>query len=241
MRRPIAARERITNPKQDPVSNPAILFDLDGTLLDSNYEHVLAWRLALRQEGLEIPNAFLHRCIGMRGELLIKAALKETGRTFRDRTKERLEMLHKRYFKDMLSSIRPLPGSNSLLKALSLRKIPWAIATGGNKDIVQRMIRSLPIPTAVPVITADHVEQAKPDPDVFLIAARALGVALSDCIVVGDSIWDLLGARRAKALGVGLRCGGYGEAELVQAGAYRVYKDPADLLDHLPEVGVSLE
>jgi HAD superfamily hydrolase (TIGR01509 family) len=241
MRRPSAARKGITNDRQRPVSNPAILFDLDGTLLDSNYEHVLAWRLALRYEGLEIPNAFLHRCIGMRGELLIKAAFKEIGRTFRDSTKERFERLHKRYFEEMLSSIRPLPGSSSLLKALSRRKICWAIATGGEKHTVLRMIRPLPIPAAVPVITADHVEQAKPDPDVFLIAARELGVALSDCIVVGDSIWDLLGARRAKALGVGLRSGGYGEAELIQAGAYRVYKDPADLLDHLPEIGIPLE
>ena len=155
----------------------------------------MAWRLALRHEGLEIPNAFLHRCIGMRGELLIKAAFKEIGRTFRDSTKERFERLHKRYFEEMLSSIRPLPGSSSLLKALSRRKICWAIATGGEKHTVLRMIRPLSIPAAIPVITADHVEQAKPDPDVFLIAARELGVALSDCIVVGDSIWDLLGAR----------------------------------------------
>jgi HAD superfamily hydrolase (TIGR01549 family) len=241
MRQSTPARKGTTTDNQHPVGDPAILFDLDGTLLDSNYEHVLAWQLALRHEGLEIPNAFLHRCIGMRGELLIKAAFKEIGRTFRDLTKERLEKLHKRYFKETLSSIRRLPGSSSLLKALSRRKIPWAIATGGEKDIVQRMIQSLPIPAATPVITADHVEQAKPGPDVFLIAAQALGVTLSDCIVVGDSIWDLLGARRAKALGVGLRCGGYGEAELMQAGAYRVYKDPADLLDHLPEIGISLE
>lgn len=103
------------------------------------------------------------------------------------------------------------------------------------------MIRSLPISAATPIITANHVEQAKPDPDVFLIAARQLSVALSDCIVVGDSIWDLLRARRAKALGAGLRCGGYGEAELVQAGAYRVHKDPGDLMDHLAEIGIPLE
>jgi len=238
---PTTARGEATNDGQHPISNPAILFDLDGTLLDSNYEHVLAWRLALRREGLEIPNAFLHRCIGMHGKLLIKAAFKEIGRTMREGTKERLEKLHKRYFEGTLSSIRPLPGSNSLLKALSRRTISWAIATGGDKHTVLRMIRPLPVSSAIPVITADHVEQAKPDPNVFLIAARALGVALSDCIVVGDSIWDLLGARRAKALGVGLRCGGYGEAELVQAGAYRVYKDPADLLDHPPEIGIPLE
>src|SRR5215469_4766720 len=232
------ARKENTSDQQSQASRPAILFDLDGTLLDSNYEHVLAWRLALRREGVEIPNAFLHRCIGMRGELLIEACFKEVGRTLKGKTKARLEKLHKKYFEKTLSSVRLQPGSALLLKTLSRRKISWAIATGGDKDSVHSMIRPLPIRTATPVITADHVEQAKPEPDVFLAAARQLGVALSDCIVVGDSVWDLLGTRRAKALGVGLRCGGYGEAELMQAGAYRVYKNPADLLDHLAEIGI---
>jgi len=243
MRRPAAAREEIANgnDKHRISANPAILFDLDGTLLDSNYEHVLAWRLALRSEGIEIPNAFLHRCIGMRGDLLIRAAFKEIGKKLTDSSEMKVEKLHKRYFERTLSSIKPLPGSSALLKALSRKKISWAIATGGDKDTVLRMIRPLAVPPAIPVITADHVEHAKPDPDVFLIAARQLGVSLRECIVVGDSIWDLLGARRAKALGVGLRCGGYGEAELVQAGAYRVYKDPADLLDHIAEIGFELE
>jgi phosphoglycolate phosphatase-like HAD superfamily hydrolase len=100
-----------------------------------------------------------------------------------------------------------------------------------------KMIRSLLVNGAA-IITADDVDQAKPEPDLFLVAARRLGVALNDCIVVGDSVWDLLGARRAKALGVGLLCGGSGLAELIQAGAYRIYEHPADLLDHLPEIGV---
>jgi HAD superfamily hydrolase (TIGR01509 family) len=236
-----AVRKENTSGKHSQASKTAILFDLDGTLLDSNYEHVIAWRLALRREGVEVTNAFLHRCVGMRGELLIKAAFEEVGRTLTDNMKDKLEKLHKRYFEKTLASIRPLPGSALLLKTLSCQRISWAIATGGDNQTVQRMIRALPIPAANPVITADHVEQAKPDPDVFLAAARQLGVALSDCIVVGDSVWDLLGVRRAKALGVGLRCGGYGEAELVQAGAYRVYKDPADLLDQLAEIGISVE
>ena len=94
------------------------------------------------------------------------------------------------------------------------------------------------MPKTFPVITADDVEQAKPEPDVFLAAAKRLGTPMSNCIVIGDSVWDLLGARRAKALGVGLLCGGYSEAELMSAGAYRVYADPADLLDHLAEIGI---
>ena len=103
------------------------------------------------------------------------------------------------------------------------------------------MIKPLHIPAKAPVITADHVEKAKPDPDVFLMAAQRLGVELTDCIVVGDSVWDILGARRAKALGVGLLCGGYSTAELEQAGAYKVYKDPADLHAHLAEIGIQVD
>jgi len=216
---------------------PAILFDLDGTLMDSNYEHVTAWRLALRRAGVETPNAFLHRCIGMRGDLLVKAVYKEIGKNVSERTVGKLEKLHKAYFEKTLSSIKPLPGATALLKALTRRKVPWAIATGGDKSTVQKMTRPLGMPMA-PVITADDVDQAKPEPDVFLLAAQRLGMALSDCIVVGDSVWDLLGARRARALGVGLLCGGSGAAELTQAGAYRVYKHPADLLDHIVEIGI---
>ena len=90
----------------------------------------------------------------------------------------------------------------------------------------------------VPVITRDQVRHAKPDPDLFLAAAERLGVDIRASVVVGDSVWDLLAARRARALGVGLLSGGYGAEELERAGAYRVYQDPADLLKHLDEVGV---
>jgi phosphoglycolate phosphatase-like HAD superfamily hydrolase len=90
----------------------------------------------------------------------------------------------------------------------------------------------------VTVITRDLVQHAKPDPDLFLAAAERLGVPIADSVVVGDSVWDLLAARRARALGVGLLSGGYGKEELERAGAYRVYQDPADLLSHLDEVGI---
>jgi len=87
-------------------------------------------------------------------------------------------------------------------------------------------------------VTRDQVERAKPDPDLFLAAADRLGVDVTETVVVGDSVWDLLAARRARALGVGLLSGGYGLDELERAGAYRVYQDPADLLLHLDEIGV---
>jgi HAD superfamily hydrolase (TIGR01509 family) len=230
-------RQNTLSQEKQHTKKPAILFDLDGTLMDSNYEHVAAWRLALRSAGVEVPNVFLHRCIGMRGDLLIAAVYKEIGKKVSDHSIGKLEKLHKAYFEKTLSSVKPLPGAAALLKALTRRKVPWAIATGGDKSTVRKMTRPLSL-SAAPVITADDVEQAKPEPDVFLVAAQRVGVALSDCIVVGDSVWDLLGARRAKALGIGLLSGGSGAAELTQAGAYRVYKHTADLLDHLAEIGI---
>jgi HAD superfamily hydrolase (TIGR01549 family) len=232
-----SSRQTTPPAEKQYAKTPAILFDLDGTLMDSNYEHVIAWRMALRRAGVEAPNAVLHRCIGLRGDLLAKAIYKEIGKKISDQTVGMLEKLHKAYFQKTLSSLKPLPGAAALLKTLTRQKVPWAIATGGDKITVQKMIRLLGMPTA-PVITADDVDQAKPEPDVFLLGAQRLGVALTECIVVGDSVWDLLGARRAKALGVGLLCGGSGAAELIQAGAYRVYRHPADLLDHLPEIGI---
>lgn len=232
--------KRKTSPRGDEsqTKTPAILFDLDGTLMDSNYQHVAAWRLALRRAHIEVSNAFLHGCIGMRGDLLIKAVYREIGRTPDNKTVPKLEKLHKAYFEKTLTSVKPLPGAAALLKTLTRQSVPWSIATGGDKTTVMKMSRPLSIPMAAPVVTADDVEQAKPEPDVFLVAAQRLGVGLSDCIVVGDSVWDLLAARRAKALGVGLLCGGSGGAEVAQAGAYRVYKHPADLLDHLAEIGI---
>jgi phosphoglycolate phosphatase-like HAD superfamily hydrolase len=100
------------------------------------------------------------------------------------------------------------------------------------------MLEMLGVPAGVPVVTRDQVEHAKPDPDLFLAAAARLDAPIDSCIVVGDSVWDLLAARRARALGVGLLSGGYGQDELERAGAYRVYEDPEDLLRHLYEVGV---
>jgi phosphoglycolate phosphatase-like HAD superfamily hydrolase len=92
----------------------------------------------------------------------------------------------------------------------------------------------------VPIVTRDDVRFAKPDPDLFLEAGKRLNVPMSRCVIVGDSVWDLLAARRASALSVGLLSGGYGQDELERAGAYRVYQDPADLLRHLDEVGLRL-
>ena len=224
--------------KTDRTSSTAFLFDLDGTLVDSVYQHVLAWREALEAGGIRLAVWRIHRQIGMSGGLFVNALLRETGHTVSTEEAQRLQQLHGEAFKRYAPQVRPLPGAVELLSYLTESGVPWSIATSGRLESASLSLRLLGIPDGVPIITRDMVHHAKPDPDLFLVAAEKLGVAISDAVVVGDSIWDLLAARRARALGVGLLSGGYGREELERSGAYRVYNDPADLLRHLDEVGV---
>jgi len=216
----------------------AFVFDLDGTLVDTVYQHVLAWQEALEHMGMRLSVWRIHRKIGMSGGLLTAAVLRETGREVTAREAERLRELHAEAYRERAVRARPLPGAQELLALLTELDVPWAIATSGYGEIAAPAISSLGVPDGVPVVTRDQVERAKPDPDLFLAAAEQLGVSIEDSVVVGDSVWDLLAARRARALGVGLLSGGYGAEELQSAGAYRVYEDPADLHAHLDEVGV---
>ena len=217
---------------------PALLFDLDGTLVDSVYQHVLAWRQALEQAGIELAVWRIHRKIGMSGGLFANALLRETGQPVTAELAERLQRLHAEVYADYAPQVRPLPGARELLASLTGLGVPWAVATSGRRAAAQPTLDALGVPEGVPIVTRDQVAHAKPDPDLFLAAAERLGVDITRSVVVGDSVWDLLAARRARALGVGLLSGGYGLDELQAAGAYRVYEDPADLLRHLDEVGV---
>lgn len=216
----------------------SFLFDLDGTLVDSVYDHVLAWHDALQEEGIDVSVWRLHRKIGMSGGLFTKALARETGREFGAETLERLRQLHRKYYGARSARTRPLPGAKELLAYLTDNGIPWAIATSGRIETAGPVLEILGVdPAKHIVITRDLVRYAKPDPDLFLAAAERLGVEIGTACVVGDAIWDMLAARRARALGIGLLSGGYGTEELERAGAYRVYEDPADLLAHIDEVG----
>lgn len=217
---------------------PAFLFDLDGTLVDSVYEHVLAWQDALDRMGIELPVWRIHRKIGMSGGLFANALLRETGRAVTTEEADRLRILHGEAYASRVDRVRPLPGARELLERLTSLGVPWAIATSGYIETARPTLVGLGVPETTPVVTRDQVAHAKPDPDLFLAAAERLGVDISRAVVVGDSVWDLLAARRAGALGIGLMSGGYGQDELERAGAYRVYEEPADLLRHLDEVGV---
>ena len=216
----------------------AFLFDLDGTLVDSVYQHVLAWREALESEGIELSVWRIHRKIGMSGGLFANILLRETGLEIDPDRLERLRYKHKDSYKRLSADVRPLPGARELLTFLTEMDIPWAIATSGRIETAGPVIESLGVDmNKVPIITRDLVKYAKPDPDLFLAAAEALGVPIEMSTVVGDAVWDMLASRRARSLGIGLLSGGYGLEELERAGAYRVFDDPADLLVHIDEVG----
>lgn len=219
-------------------TTPAFLFDLDGTLVDSVYQHVLAWREALEREGIQLAVWRIHRRIGMSGGLFANALLRETGRDMSADSAERLQRFHAEAYSHLASQVRPLPGARELLRTLRNHGVLHAIATSGRMESARPALDLLDIKQDLPIITRDQVRYAKPNPDLFLAAAGRLGVSIHNSVVVGDSVWDLLAAQRARALGVGLLSGGYGQEELENAGAYRVYQDPRDLLAHLDEVGV---
>ncbi|ASY65409.1 2-deoxyglucose-6-phosphate phosphatase 1 (plasmid) [Sinorhizobium sojae CCBAU 05684] len=217
---------------------PVFLFDLDGTLVDSVYQHVLAWKEALDDEGIDLSVWRIHRKIGMSGGLFTDQLLRETNMEFSEERVARLRQRHAEAYKRQADRIRPLPGARELLAWLTDAKISWAIATSGRLETAAVNLVALGVdPAAVPVVTRDLVKYAKPDPDLFLAAAEQLGAPIETAVVVGDSIWDMLAAVRCRALGVGLLSGGYGRDELRDAGAYRIFEDPADMLVHIDELG----
>jgi HAD superfamily hydrolase (TIGR01549 family) len=218
-------------------TRPAMLFDLDGTLVDSVYQHVLAWRAVLADAGIDLSVWRIHRRVGMSGGLLVNAILRETGRSLGPEEVRRLQEAHGRTFEELIGQVRPLPGAVELLERLTELGIPWAIATSGGRATAIPTLDVLGVAPEV-VVTREEVPYAKPDPHLFLEAARRLGVPVTESIVVGDSIWDMLAAVRARAFGVALLSGGYGREELERTGAFRVYEDTDDLGRHLDELGI---
>lgn len=216
---------------------PAVLFDLDGTLIDSVYEHVQAWWNTLNGAGILVPKWMIHRRVGMSGKSFVTELLRE----FAPEKKlniDQLEEEHDARIVEAVSEIAPLRGADDLLAHLRRSKVRVAIATTGNRKQTSVLLKKLTIPAGTPVLTGDDAQKAKPSPDIFVAAAKKLKSPLGDCIVVGDSIWDLLAAGRKGALGVGILAGGYGEDELQKAGAFRIYSGPQDMLLHLEQLGL---
>ena len=218
--------------------NVSFLFDLDGTLVDSVYQHVAAWQQALHASGIELSVWRIHRRIGMSGGLFTEMLLREIDREITPSLLEALQKRHREAYVKLSKWVRPLPGARELLQHLTRVQMPWAICTSGRLATAKYNLEVLGLdPSSTVIVTRDDVERAKPDPDLFIAAAARLGAPIESAVIVGDRIWDMLAASRAPGLGVGLLSGGYGQDELERAGAIRVYDDPADLLRHLDEIG----
>ena len=176
---------------------PSFLFDLDGTLIDSVYQHVIAWRTALSRIGIDLSVWRIHRRIGMSGGLFVSALLRETGCSLSKEDIDRLQQAHAAEYRAQMDSVTALPGARELLAALTDAGVHWAIATSGYAATARPALALLGLPEDTPMVTRDLVRHAKPDPDLFLAAAAELGVEPRYAMVVGDSVWDLLAARRA--------------------------------------------
>ena len=219
---------------------PALIFDLDGTLVDTVYAHVFAWQRALAETGLAVDGWRIHRRIGMSGGLFTRAVARELGREISSEEAEALQRRHGELFRQFLPERRALPGAVELLRALRSANVPHGIATSGRRPEIDRSLEILDIGQNTIVVERGDVLRAKPAPDLFLNCQQRLGVSVDECYVVGDAVWDLLAARRARMLCVGLLSGGYGDDELTRAGAFRVYRDPAELHESLDELGVEV-
>ena len=210
-------------------------------MIDSVYQHVIAWQAALETMGIDLSVWRIHRRIGMSGGLFVSALLRETGVSLTEDEVEELQKAHTEYYLARFDTVHPLPGAVDLLALLDDVGVPWAIATSSRTETAKAGLGVLGLPEDTPMVTRDQVRHAKPDPDLFLAAAALLKVDPSNTMVVGDSVWDLLAARRAGSLGVGLMSGGCGREELERAGAFRVYRDPLEMLTRLDEMGLRLE
>ena len=218
----------------------ALIFDLDGTLVDTVYAHVFAWQRALMERDMSVDGWKIHRRIGMSGGLFARALARELGRDLTDEEAEAVQTRHGELFRELLPAgeRRPLPGAVKLLGELREYGVVHGIATSGRRPEIDGSLDALGVPAGTVVVERGDVARAKPEPDLFLECARRLDVAPGDCYVVGDAVWDLLAARRAGMLSIGLLSGGYGADELAKAGAFRVYRDTAELRISLDELGV---
>ena len=216
----------------------ALIFDLDGTLVDTVYAHVFAWQQTFAEAGMAIEGWRLHRRMGMSGGLFAARPDESWATSSRPGKPRRCKIATESCSRQLLPDRPTLPGAVQLLRFLHDNQIVYGIATSGSRPEINASLAALGVADDVTVVERGDVLRAKPEPDLFLACQQRLGVRVEDCYVVGDAVWDLLAARRAGMLSIGLLSGGYGEDELSRAGAFRVYRDPLELLHALDELGV---
>jgi HAD superfamily hydrolase (TIGR01509 family) len=219
---------------------PALIFDLDGTLADSVYFHVAVWHQVFEQKGIDVPQWRIQRAVGMSGSFFLPKLLRDFGYPENRALVNKLEAAHKRLFSRTIPRVRRLAGVAELFHTLHRSEVQVAIATSGGRDHTNQLTRRMKLPSTIPVLTGDDVDSAKPAPDIFQLAAKRLGRSPTDCFIVGDSVWDVLAARRMKAAAVALLTGGFAKQDLIDAGAYRVYDDLIQLRNSLEELGINV-
>jgi HAD superfamily hydrolase (TIGR01509 family) len=219
---------------------PALIFDLDGTLVDTVYAHVFSWQKVLQERDMAIDGWRIHRRIGMSGGLFTRAVGRELGHELSEDEARDVQERHDDLFRELLPphERRPLPGAKQLLAELREREVVHGIATSGRRPSIDASLDALGIPDSTVVVQRGDVARAKPEPDLFIECASRLKAEPEECYVIGDAVWDLLAARRARMLSIGLLSGGYGADELQGAGAFRVYRDAAELQASLDELGI---
>ncbi len=209
-----------------------ILFDVDGTLVDSNYLHVDAWQRAFDASGVHVDAWRIHRAIGQDAARLLRALVGERDDDWVARAKE----AHSRNYRGLADRLQAFEGAADLLRALHERGLRTVLATSAPDDELELLVDALDAGDAVTATTsADDVDDAKPDPGILQVALDRVDGSAADAVMVGDSVWDVRAAARAGVRSIGVRSGGSGAEELLEAGAERVYDDPADLLSHLDE------
>lgn len=208
----------------------AVLFDIDGTLVDSNYLHIDAWSRAFAAVGHPVEAWRIHRAIGMDSGKMLDDLLEGDADTLGAAAKEE----HAHLYEAMADRMRALPRARDLVRELAARGHTVVFATSAPGDELDLLLRLLDVSDAVDVVTSgDDVDAAKPDPDIIGVALRRASVSADRAIMIGDSVWDVEAAGRAGVPSIGVLSGGYGEQELLDAGAAAVYPDAAALLDAL--------
>jgi HAD superfamily hydrolase (TIGR01509 family) len=203
-----------------------VLVDIDGTLVDSTYHHTIAWSRAFRDHGERVPLAAIHRSIGMGSSEMLHSLI--------GRDDDAIAESWRKYFDELLPEIEPCRGAAELLRALHSRGLVVVLATSSPEDLIAEYRRKIDADDAIDdVVSADDVEHAKPDPDVFAVALEKAGLAPERAVVIGDSVWDVEAAERGGLRSVGLECGGVSGFELAAAGASAVFRDPLQLRDEV--------
>ncbi|NVN53774.1 HAD family hydrolase [Mycolicibacterium hippocampi] len=211
-------------------SAPAVLFDVDGTLVDSNYLHVAAWLRAFHAEGLPVDGWRIHRCIGMDGTRLVRTLSGDAGQD----VMERLKKGHSEFYEQSASLLATLPGARDLVRAVADRGLQVVLATSAPEDELSMLRKVLDCEGVIAAVTSSQdVETAKPKPDIVEVALERASVTAENAVFVGDAVWDCEAAARAKVTSIGLLSGGTSRAELLEAGASAVFEDAGDLLGKL--------